>query len=331
MSVSQEDLPLGAACSGLLLLLFVFIRSSHQLLLVVARNGSEEGFPFLFETVLMIPLALQTALYAAQACKDFGFRQGLSAIKSAAPRMGPCAFYSIFIVLTNTLETYCLQFIPASLYIVLKQLAMVVIAIGEVIFLAAKPSGVAWLLIFSQALCVGLFQVSSVESKSADNAAMDSVSFFTLGVLTCVISSFTGGLGNTLQQRFFQSQAKGVPLSVKLFYQHLFALVFLVIMFVARPDNRNRLATEGFFGGWNRWAVIVCLNKWCRFYSASAISAYISALAGAFRRCSKCCPHWLTRVCSAWPCVLPAGIRLNGHGLCDCCVVYPGANESPEW
>merc|ERR1719198_2710158 len=49
-----------------------------------------------------------------------------------------------------------------------------------------------------------------------------------------------------------------------------------------RSEGRAQLWTHGFFKGWNQWAALASLTMWFSFLSASAISAYISALAGAF-------------------------------------------------
>jgi len=39
---------------------------------------------------------------------------------------------------------------------------------------------------------------------------------------------------------------------------------------------------NGFFGGWNHWTCIVTMVLWLAMLSGSAISSYISAIAGAF-------------------------------------------------
>lgn len=155
-----DSLALGFTASGLLLAVFTLIKSSISLLLVLARAGSNKGFPFLFETVLVFPFTMQTIYYTGQTCTALGdFWAGLAAIKAAAPSMGPCLFYAGFITSTTLLETYSLQFILPSTFVVLKQLTMVVIAVGEVIVFAARPSKKAWFLIFAQVICVGLFPV----------------------------------------------------------------------------------------------------------------------------------------------------------------------------
>jgi len=300
-----ESLALGFTASGLLLGVFTLIKSSISLLLVLARAGSNKGFPFLFETVLVFPFTMQTIYYTGQTCTALGdFRAGLAAIKAAAPSMGPCLFYAGFITSTTLLETYSLQFILPSTFVVLKQLTMVVIAVGEVIMFAARPSKKAWLLIFAQVLCVGLFQCSSSQPIAhrvpsvilggtpsvhkvglAPNIAnmvpgvVLGMSAWAAGMSACLLSVATGGFGSILQQHFMQGQAKAIPVSIKLFYQHVIELFWVMILL---SSDRNQLWTDGFFAGWNRWTFLVSLAMWFSFLSASAISANISALAGAF-------------------------------------------------
>jgi len=198
---------------------------------------------------------------------------------------------------------------------------MVVIAVGEVIMFSARPSRTAWILILSQALCVALFQYSSsfpappllppplaeaasgkdglqdlpgLANAAAEASAVDSpplpepVQGAALGVsawagmCACLASVATGGFGNILQQRFMQKQSKAIPVSVKLFYQHIIELFLVLVLLQLRSEARNHLWTYGFFGGWNQWTTVVSVTMWFSFLSASAISAYISAIAGAF-------------------------------------------------
>merc|ERR1719373_775803 len=96
----------------------------------------------------------------------------------------------------------------------------------------------------------------------------------------CLASVFTGGIGSILQQRFIQRQTTHVPTSVKLFYQHCIELFWVILLLVSQ--ERHHLWQNGFFGGWNHWTLLVSLTMWFAFLSGSAISANISAIAGAF-------------------------------------------------
>merc|ERR1712054_54188 len=58
--------------------------------------------------------------------------------------------------------------------------------------------------------------------------------------------------------------------------------ILVIMLMNLRSEGRTRLWTQGFFGGWNQWTSLVSVIMWFSFLSASAISAYISALAGAF-------------------------------------------------
>jgi len=296
----------------LLLACFTMIKSSISVLLMASRGGSMDGFPFLFETVLVFPFTMQAVFYTSQTCVTLGFKSSIHAIKEASSHMAPCMFYACFITSTTLLETYSLQFIFPSTFVVLKQLTMVVIAVGEVVVLGAKPSARAWTLIIAQVICVALFQyISSLPSGqthhipsvilggtpsiqvhkhghmnlfevSESQTTVLGMSVWAAGMTACIISVATGGIGSILQQRFMQRQAKQVPVSIKLLYQHVIELSLVMMVVQSRTVDRHQLWSEGFFGGWNHWTFIVTVTMWFAFLSGSAISANISAIAGAF-------------------------------------------------
>lgn len=306
----EVGLPLGMVCSGLLLSTYTIIKSSISLLLMAARQGSTDGFPFLFETVLIFPFAMQAIAYTSQTCMTLGFKSGFEAIKAASSSMGPCLFYACFIVSTTLMETYSLQFISPSTFVVLKQLTMVVIAIGEVLVLSVKPSQRAWMLIFAQVLCVALFQYSVAQPQgethhipsviiggtpslpvhrhasltlvAEQERTILGMSVWASGMTACMISIGTGGFGSILQQRFMQRQAKHVPVSIKLLYQHVLELFLVMVVVQSRTEDRHHLWTNGFFSGWNHYTFVVTVTMWFAFLCGSAISANISAIAGAF-------------------------------------------------
>jgi len=64
------------AGSAILLVVFTFVKSSISLLLSQARAGQKEGFPFLFETVLIFPFLMQTLFYTLQTCVILGVSEG---------------------------------------------------------------------------------------------------------------------------------------------------------------------------------------------------------------------------------------------------------------
>lgn len=309
MGEAAGGLPLGLFCSGLLLAAFTVVKSSISILLMAARGGSEDGFPFLFETVLVFPFTMQAIFYTSQTCADMGFRKGIFCIRCAFSSMGPCLFYGCFVVGTTLLETYSLQFILPSTFVVLKQLTMVCIALGEVIVFSAKPSSRAWMLIFFQVVCVALFQYSahlpSLHSvirhipsvflggatvplhKHANMNLVETHTFLGMtvwaaGMTACLISVATGACGSILMQRFMQRQAQHIPVSIKLLYQHVIELGLVMIVVHSRSDDRYRLWHNGFFSGWNHWTYVVTVVMWVAFLAGSAISANISAIAGAF-------------------------------------------------
>jgi len=273
---------------------------------MASRAGSKDGFPFLFETVLVFPFTMQAIFYTTQTCGTLGFRSGIESIKASLSAMGPCIFYACFITSTTLLETYSLQFISPSTFVVLKQLTMVVIAVGEVVVFATRPSRKAWMLICAQVCCVALFQYSLAFSQihhipsvtlggtpflpihrhpSLNLVTTRSVlgmSVWASGMTACMISVATGGVGSILQQKFMQKQARHVPVSVKLLYQHLFELCLVMMVVQSRTIDRNRLWYNGFFGGWNHWTFAVTITMWFAFLAGSTIASNISAIAGAF-------------------------------------------------
>jgi hypothetical protein len=277
---------------------------------MASREGSEDGFPFLFETVLIFPFMMQAIFYTSQTCMNLGgFGSGFAAIKSASSSMGPCVFYACFITSTTLLETYSLQFIPPSTFVVLKQLTMVCIAIGEVLVFATRPSQRAWCLIFAQVVCVALFQYTAhLPTASHPHHHIPSVflgghptvahphpttnlieiksvmglSTSAAGMTACLVSVGTGAFGSILAQRFQQKQAKNIPVSIKLLYQHVFELFLVMMLVQSRTVDRERLRNNGFFDGWNHWTCAVTVILWFGMLSGSAISANISAIAGAF-------------------------------------------------
>jgi len=321
MGEATKGLPLGLALSGFILGAFTVIKSSISILLMASRKGSTIGFPFLFETVLVFPFTMQVIFYTSQTCSALGLKSGIAAIRAALPFMGPCVFYASFIVCTTLLETYSLQFISPSTFVVLKQLTMVCIALGEVLVFATKPSNRAWMLIVAQVFCVALFQYSAhlpavhsstsnllevphhipsvslggitavlshpyaqlnlVGERESERTVLG-MSVWAAGMTACMISIGTGACGSILAQRFMQTQARNVPVSIKLLYQHFIELLLVAVVVQSRTEDRIRLMNNGFFGGWNHWTCIVTMVLWLAMLSGSAISSYISAIAGAF-------------------------------------------------
>merc|ERR1719454_959834 len=98
----------------------------------------------------------------------------------------------------------------------------------------------------------------------------------------CLISVGTGACGSILAQRFMQKQANNVPVSIKLLYQHVIELFLVMMLVQSRAVDRQRLWNNGFFSGWNHWTCAVTVTLWFAMLSGSAISANISAIAGAF-------------------------------------------------
>lgn len=273
---NSVHLPLGVAGSAAVLICFCVARAMAMLLMAVCRQG-HAGFPFLFETLLVFPFSMQCVFYSTQTFIQFGFKQGFTHIRNGLTHIVPCLVYSVCMSSSPLMETYAMQYITPSMCVVLKQLVLVNVAVGEVLAFGEHPSRMAWILIFAMCCFVGLFQQLSSTGASATEQGN-----IIKGIVPMLGSTVIGGAGGILQQKFMQRQAQNVPLPVKLLYQHIIAISIVPILISCNPESRHRIMTEGFFSGWNSWAYLSSACMWLWFLGASMVTACISAMAGCF-------------------------------------------------
>merc|ERR1719221_2418532 len=111
------------------------------------------------------PFFMQIIAYTVQTCSHLGTREGLHALTSQWRYMGPAVFFSIIVSLSMLLQTLSLNYIDASTYIVLLQLVLCFVAVGERFVLGQKSTLAIWCLIILQVACVSYYQVSSLAGK----------------------------------------------------------------------------------------------------------------------------------------------------------------------
>jgi len=269
-------LPLGLVGSAAVLVSFCVARAFSMLMMAMCRQG-HNGFPFLFETLLVFPFTMQCVFYSIQTFMQCGFWKGLGHMWSGLAHIVPCLVYSICMSCSPLLETYSMQYLSPSMCVVLKQLVLVNVAIGEVLVFGEKPSKTAWALILGMMGFVALFQQVSTNATPKSEAG-DLIK----GIVPMLIATAIGGAGGILQQKFMQRQAQSVPTPVKLLYQHVIALILVPCLIAMNPEARHRILTDGFFAGWNSYAYLTSCCMWLWFLGASMCTAYVSAMAGCF-------------------------------------------------
>eukprot|EP00929_Paragymnodinium_shiwhaense_P006982 TRINITY_DN110937_c0_g1_i1.p1 TRINITY_DN110937_c0_g1~~TRINITY_DN110937_c0_g1_i1.p1 ORF type:complete len:383 (+),score=81.39 TRINITY_DN110937_c0_g1_i1:153-1301(+) len=269
-------LPLGVAGSAATLLCFTAARAATMLLMALCRQG-HSGFPFLFETLLVFPFFMQCVFYTTQTLLNHGLGKGFSLIFLSIENMAPCLVYSLCMSASPILETYAMQFLNPSMCVVMKQLVLVVVAVGEALVFGERQSRMAWGLILGMVGFVALFQ-----QVGASNSTKSEASNLAKGLVPALLATVIGGSGGILQQLFMQRQAQNVPISVKLLYQHIIALICVPALIWRDEEAHHRVMTDGFFAGWNSWTYLTSGCMWLWFLTASMVTSHISAMAGCF-------------------------------------------------
>lgn len=186
--------------------------------------------------------------------------------------------------LSMLLQTLSLNYIDASTYIVLLQLVLCFVAVGERFVLRQKSTLAIWCLIVLQVCCVSYYELSSLSSKTPTKAggAKDN-SRYLLGMGICIAACLCSAMGTILQQRFLQSATTVVVIlpSVKLCYQHIIGFLLMVVALLMQPDSVEAIWKNGFFHGWTTTTVCASCAMWLSFFTASSVTAYVSAMAGA--------------------------------------------------
>merc|ERR1712194_973540 len=55
----------------------------------------------------------------------------------------------------------------------------------------------------------------------------------------------------------------------------------MVLALLGQPSSVERILRNGFFDGWNQTTVLASCAMWLSFFTASSVTAYVSAMAGA--------------------------------------------------
>ena len=178
------------------------------------------------------------------------------------------------------LQTQSLAYIDASTAVVLSQAAILFVAVFDALIFGNYPTAALALITLLQGAFVSLFNLLGQPEATAGGRASEGEAY-ALGIVMCGLSAVCSALGSILQQHFLQRKAPDMPLDAKLFYQHIIGFLVMVTALLSKPDARARLLQQGFFDGWNEWTYICSAGMWVYFWTASAVTAQISAMAGA--------------------------------------------------
>jgi len=284
------------AFTALLLVAFICMKSSLSILL--ERCGAGGDYPFVIQTVTLVAFLCQMVFYTLQTTKELGFKGGLGALVGSHKQMGPAIFYSTLVALSTLLQSMSQSFIEASLYIILMQMTMVLVALGDRFILKKETKRSLWVILLMQAgIVIGYTLVSREKDADAasmtasteaadgpqrgDGSQMSSGVRQAIGVGLCMLAECCSACGSILQQKFMQVAAPDLLTSIKLCYQHLFGALVMIATSLLMPSNVAKVWNEGFFVGWSALTVVTALCMWLYFLVASSVTAYISALAGA--------------------------------------------------
>lgn len=266
----------------------LFFRS-FQSLSVKGSRGDSFGFPFVFETLLFLPFIAQCLFYFG------GLARGAGSVGAAGrelivavPHLGPCVRYAVLSASSPVLETYSMGYLDGSTVIIIKQLTILCIAFFDAFLLSVYPTLPLILSMTAQCGMVVLFNVDGArkagrasDGTTAAAGIVDGDGTAVHAVLICLVSVCLSSLATVLQQKFLQRQAPTVPLNAKLFYQHVIAFSVVVAKLFSNPASVSRLRVEGFFAGWNSWALAASLSTWLCYLTSTAVTAHVSAMAGA--------------------------------------------------
>jgi len=274
---------------------FIAVKALVTILLDACSAG-EGGYPFVFQTLLLLPFLLQIAFYALQACAELGLEAGVRALLGGYRAMLPAVFYSLMVAVSMLLQTLSQSFLDASTFVVLMQLTLVFVALGERYILKKASTVKIWCLIFLQVACVSLYQLSNSDGRQGSSrssteppqppekgvhAGSPVPSRFCVGLVLCLMANVSSAIGNILQQQFMQAAKTDLSTSIKLCYQHLIGFVLMALVTLSQRSARERILLNGLFDGWDRIVALTSLCLWLSFLAASTVTAYISAMAGA--------------------------------------------------
>lgn len=261
---------------------FIASKSALSLMLEECKKGRNE-YPFVVQTVSACAFVLQLMFYGWQTTNDLGCIQGYMTLRGAWNNMAPAVFYSALVALSGLLQTISQNYIDASFYIVLMQLTLVLVALGDRFIMKKESTFTLWCLVFLQTGIVICFAHTENAHKmvTKQRVATVAAAVQVTGIAICLCAECCSATGAILMQKFMQKAKPGLPVSVKLWYQHFFGLIVILITIFFDWESVIRIMLHGFFGGWDQQTFLLMLCMWLFFLSASSITAYVSALAGA--------------------------------------------------
>mmetsp|Transcript_50064 Transcript_50064/g.140381 ORF Transcript_50064/g.140381 Transcript_50064/m.140381 type:complete len:374 (-) Transcript_50064:171-1292(-) len=297
---------------GFLLVAFVGAKSSLSLLLEASNVGGR-GYPFALQTVNVCAFLMQVVFYFCQAARELGPIGAIHCVFSSYKKMGPAMFYSSLVAMSTLLQGLSQNYIDASVYIVLMQLTLVLVALGDR-FVMKKPSApILWCMVFMQTGIVACYtgaaelrrrELAGLHVKRTEanhilpggafptmqpvvpdgelpTRQVESATSQVVGIVLCVLAEICSAGGAILQQRFLQVSSQDLLTCVKLWWQHVFGLCVLMGSSLAQPATLQLIWEGGFFAGWSALTIATAVCMWLYFLVASTVTAHVSALAGA--------------------------------------------------
>merc|ERR1711972_426973 len=82
---------------------------------------------------------------------ELGLVGGMRALVGSYKQMGPAILYSTLVALSTLLQSMSQSYIEASLYIILMQMTMVLVALGDRFIIAKVSTVTLWVLVLLQA------------------------------------------------------------------------------------------------------------------------------------------------------------------------------------
>jgi len=264
--------------SAFLIWAFIAAKSALSLMLQECKRGRRE-YPFIVQTVSASAFVLQLMFYAWQTTNDLGFIQGLMTLCGSWKDMAPAMFYSALVALSGLLQAISQNYIDASLYIVLMQLTLVLVALGDRFVLKKEATFVLWCLVFVQTGIVICYVRTESTHKTVTQQFAAALQI--MGIAVCLCAEGCSAVGAILQQKFVQVAKPGLPLSIKFWYQHFFGVIVILSTIFFDWKNVERIKQHGFFDGWDRQVFLTMICMWLYALAASSLTAYLSALTGA--------------------------------------------------
>eukprot|EP00419_Tripos_fusus_P005913 CAMPEP_0172687862 /NCGR_PEP_ID=MMETSP1074-20121228/22013_1 /TAXON_ID=2916 /ORGANISM="Ceratium fusus, Strain PA161109" /LENGTH=370 /DNA_ID=CAMNT_0013507399 /DNA_START=40 /DNA_END=1152 /DNA_ORIENTATION=+ len=267
---------------GLLLLLSsAVVTAAVQPLLIDAARGHGTGFPFIIDTVFVFPFFAQSVLFFVQLIVEEGsFGRALQVLKNTKPYLGQCFIYSAANAVGNIIQALSQGYMTASSFVILRQSRLLVSAFLEAYVLGVQPTPqlvMVLLLLFGSVTAFNIACSPTLVPSAHDHSVV--TGYDHSGEVFLFIGVTLISWGVVLQQRFMQREALEIPLAAKLFYQHVFSLLVLVLKLTSSNEARSRILHEGLFAGWDVWAWSATMVTWIECLAFSFVVAKFSAMA----------------------------------------------------